>query len=398
MASRTFNFIEICAGGGMCGIGASAALQYLGRAARCVCHIERNGYAAATLVGRMEDASLDQAPVWDHLESFDCKPWRGLVDLAIATIPCQGNSVAGKRLLEDDERNLWPATRATLRDLECEYFFLENVPGMLVPDREGGRTAPILRIVGELAEDGWDAEWDVVSAEEVGANHRRERVFLLAHRRRKCDQRRGITGKLGIEATAEYPEAHQRKRDGDAVGNRGDEVSGQSMADGKCAGWTSRERSIGIRVAYRRTESPLGGAIISESGTVGNTFDARLGGRNLSGRGYSGEWIGISPGMDLPVFAPARNDYFGWIRVLNADPTLVPAIRRPERRGIQGDSEAGKPAFRGILDGLAKELGINAANGNTRADELRLCGNGVVYQAAAEAFVRLWTRLHEVKR
>lgn len=180
MASRTFNFIEICAGGGMCGIGASAALQYLGRAARCVCHIERNGYAAATLVGRMEDAALDQATVWDCLESFDCKPWRGLVDLAIATIPCQGNSVAGKRLLEDDERNLWPATRATLRDLECEYFFLENVSGMLIPDGSG--LAPIGVVLGDLAASGYDAEWNCISAEGFGAPHKRERIFILAHR------------------------------------------------------------------------------------------------------------------------------------------------------------------------------------------------------------------------
>src|SRR4029077_1909231 len=101
----------------------------------------------------------------------------------VAGIPCQPSSVAGKRDLEDDPRDLWPATRQILRDVRPEYFFLENVPGFLVPGKRTRHVAPARRVIQELAEDGWDEiEWLTLQAAQVGAPHKRERFFLLAHR------------------------------------------------------------------------------------------------------------------------------------------------------------------------------------------------------------------------
>ena len=65
--------------------------------ARTVCYVEREPFAVSVLTSRMRSGELDDAPVWDDLTTFDGRPWRGCVDLIAGGIPCQGNSVAGKR-------------------------------------------------------------------------------------------------------------------------------------------------------------------------------------------------------------------------------------------------------------------------------------------------------------
>ena len=48
---------------------------------RTVCHVERDAYAAAILMERMEQERLDQAPIWDDIDTFDGEPWHRRVDL-----------------------------------------------------------------------------------------------------------------------------------------------------------------------------------------------------------------------------------------------------------------------------------------------------------------------------
>jgi DNA (cytosine-5)-methyltransferase 1 len=87
--------------------------------------------------------------------------------------PCQPFSTAGKRRGTNDPRHLWPWVREAISELRPDYAILENVRGHL---SMGG-----LQVVGELASIGYDAEWRVVSAASVGANHRRDRVFIVAY-------------------------------------------------------------------------------------------------------------------------------------------------------------------------------------------------------------------------
>lgn len=96
--------LALCAGYG----GFSLGLRLAGIDHRTVCYVERDAHAAATLVARMGEASLDQAPVWDDLESFDGSAWRGRVDLVTGGFPCPPFSAAGRRTGADDERWLWP--------------------------------------------------------------------------------------------------------------------------------------------------------------------------------------------------------------------------------------------------------------------------------------------------
>ena len=95
------------------------------------------------------------------------------VDLICGGFPCQPVSVAGKRLAQADHRWLWPEFSRIVRALRPRLVLVENVPGLLV--RGFGD------VVGDLAASGYDAEWDCVSAEAVGAPHIRDRVWLVAY-------------------------------------------------------------------------------------------------------------------------------------------------------------------------------------------------------------------------
>ena len=165
------NGLALCAGIGGLELGVKLAMPGF----RTVCHVEREAHAAATLVARMEEETLDQAPVWDDLTTFDGRPWRGKVDLVTAGFPCQPFSGAGKRRGIRDERWLWNDIARILGEVRPRYVFLENVRGILAPSQHDALAA----VLGTLAELGYAAEWDLFSAAEVGAPHRRERFFLL---------------------------------------------------------------------------------------------------------------------------------------------------------------------------------------------------------------------------
>ncbi len=99
------------------------------------------------------------------------------VDLICGSFPCQPVSVAGKQAGTDDDRWLWPEFARIIRLVRPRCALIENVPGLLTANN-GGAMAEIL---GDLAALGYDAEWDCVSAESVGAPHLRWRVFVVAY-------------------------------------------------------------------------------------------------------------------------------------------------------------------------------------------------------------------------
>lgn len=92
MDHRSLYILSLCAGVGGLDLGIRVAQPN----ARAVCFVEIEAFACEILAMRMEDKSLDEAPVWTDLRSFDGKPWRGVVDCITAGYPCQPFSVAGK--------------------------------------------------------------------------------------------------------------------------------------------------------------------------------------------------------------------------------------------------------------------------------------------------------------
>lgn len=102
------------------------------------------------------------------------------VDLICGGFPCQPFSVAGKRKGVEDERWLWPEFARLLRVVRPRYALVENVPGLL--------SAGMGDVLGDLAEAGYDAEWQSISAASVGAPHLRYRVFIVAYAERNGGQ------------------------------------------------------------------------------------------------------------------------------------------------------------------------------------------------------------------
>lgn len=191
MAPRpTIHGLAICAGVGMLDEGAAAGFDALGFEYRTVAYLERDGFAASTLVARMEDQALEQAPVWDDLKTFPGRAFRGAVDCICAGFPCQDISVAGARAGLDGARSgLFFDILDIADDSEAYLMLLENVSGIAsagatVVDEAGESLTEraAARVVGELADRGWAAEWMHVRAYDVGASHGRERWFCFAWR------------------------------------------------------------------------------------------------------------------------------------------------------------------------------------------------------------------------
>lgn len=182
--------IELFAGVGMLGVGLRAGLAHLGVETRTVCYLERESYPASVLAARMAEGALDDAPVWSDVCTFDARAWRGAVDCVIGGFPCQDLSVAGRRAGLDGKRSgLFFELLRIAEDSGARYLFLENVGGIAsatasVVDAAEGELdeRAAARVLGELADRGWDAEWITLSASDVGASHGRARWFCWAWR------------------------------------------------------------------------------------------------------------------------------------------------------------------------------------------------------------------------
>jgi DNA (cytosine-5)-methyltransferase 1 len=141
---------------------------------RTVCAVEWDAYAASVLVARQNDGSLPPFPIWDDVQTFDGRPWRGIVDVVSGGFPCQDISAAGKGAGIDGERSgMWAHMARIVREVEPRYVFVENSP-MLT--RRG-----LGRVLGDLAAMGYDARWGVLGAYQVGAPHKRDRIWVVAN-------------------------------------------------------------------------------------------------------------------------------------------------------------------------------------------------------------------------
>jgi len=95
------------------------------------------------------------------------------VDLICGGFPCQPVSQAGEKRAQEDDRWLWPEFARIVRELGPNFVLVENVPGLLARGM-----GDVLR---DLAALRYDAGWESIPASAVGAPHRRDRVWILAH-------------------------------------------------------------------------------------------------------------------------------------------------------------------------------------------------------------------------
>lgn len=168
------------------------------------------------------------------------------VDLICGGFPCQDVSLAGKRAGFGGERSsLWREYRRIIADVRPRLVFVENVPGLLTAD-DGHAFAEVL---GDLAALGFDATWDVFRASDVGAPHRRERLFLLAYRDdSKHDERQG-------EVPSPYQRTQPRRSEFRVAGCRTD-----GLADSASLGEREpADEGVALAARGRARMEPRGG-------------------------------------------------------------------------------------------------------------------------------------------
>ena len=162
---------------------------------RTVCAVEWEAYPASVLCARQNDGLLPPFPIWDDVQTFDGKPWAGIVDVVSGGFPCQDISIAGYGDGLDGERSgMWREMARIISEVRPRFAFVENSP-MLV-------TRGLERVLADLTAMGYDSKWGVISAADIGAKHKRERIWIVAssnthkqYRGSKSQQPKHFSGK-----------------------------------------------------------------------------------------------------------------------------------------------------------------------------------------------------------
>lgn len=106
----------------------------------------------------------------------------GGITVLSAGFPCQPYSLAGKGLGDGDSRDLWGEVARILREVRPKWFVGENTPGLFA--RSNQRF--FRRVIDDITEIGYSVSWSIWGACDVGAPHRRDRVFIVG-RNADCD-------------------------------------------------------------------------------------------------------------------------------------------------------------------------------------------------------------------
>lgn len=156
--------LEICAGAGGQALGLDAAgFHHAGL-------VEIDEDAAATLRVNRQEWPVIQG----DLRELDLGDYEG-IDLLAGGVPCQPYSAAGERRGADDERDLFPEALRLVRQLKPKAVMLENVKGVLQVSNSVNR----LRILSELTDLGYDAEWRILEGPDFGLPQNRHRAILV---------------------------------------------------------------------------------------------------------------------------------------------------------------------------------------------------------------------------
>ena len=250
---------------------------------RTVCAVEWEPYAACVLAARQNDGLLPPFPIWDDVQTFDGKPWRGIVDVVSGGFPCQDISAAGKGAGIDGERSgMWKEMARIVGEVRPRFVFVENSP--MLTSRGLGV------VLGDLAALGYDAEWGVISAADTGAPHLRERIWIVAYSKKLFGDGGNDNAGISVERKAESESGNdswsknvansdsaQRKRNGSAKRTQekySDIGSTSDVVNSGCGRYKSSESEI--RSRWNRFINTSWWATEPNLGRVANGVAARV--------------------------------------------------------------------------------------------------------------------------
>jgi DNA (cytosine-5)-methyltransferase 1 len=319
-----------------------AATAVLGCDTAWVCEVDP---AAAALLAH-------RYPGVPNLGDITAVDWTQVepVDVLVGGFPCQDISNAGNRAgIEGERSGLWSYFADAIRVLRPRYVLIENVSALVVRGLD--------RVLSDLAEIGFDAEWATVRASDVGAPHGRARVFIAAAR---------DTALLGRDHA---PAAGERRRPAGQAGRPG-VAAADTAGDGRHEGRPELAR------VERGPDAAQRGAPTPDTDGGGRRRDEGSAGRCEVGRAAAdGD---RAAGLDWGQYAPAVQR---WERILGR-PAPAPTVAGA--RGGRVLNPQLPEWMMGLPDGW-----ITAVPGLSRNAQLKLAGNGVCPQQAAAAFAHL---------
>jgi len=117
-------------------------------------------------------------PIFEDVRNLHAEDLPEAVDLICGGFPCQDLSCAGKQKGFGGERSsLYVEMFRLIGECLPRYAIFENVPNLLAGD--GGRW--FAKFLYDLAAVGYDAEWHCIPASSLGADHKRDRVWVIAY-------------------------------------------------------------------------------------------------------------------------------------------------------------------------------------------------------------------------
>ena len=123
--------------------------------------------------GKVLKKNFPDVPIYPDIKELRGE-WFQDIDLITGGFPCQDISVAGKGAgIDGDRSGLWSELCRVISEVRPRYALIENVPMLIHRGLE--------RVLCDLTEIGYDAEWQVIGADDVGARHKRKRIWIVAY-------------------------------------------------------------------------------------------------------------------------------------------------------------------------------------------------------------------------
>jgi len=125
---------------------------------------------------------------YDDITKTDFTIHRGQIDILSGGFPCQPYSAAGKRLGTADDRHLWPEMLRAIREIQPTFVVGENVRGLT--NWNGGLVFD--QVQADLENEGYEVLPFLLPACSIGAHHRRDRIWFIAHLHKVAEKCMGI--------------------------------------------------------------------------------------------------------------------------------------------------------------------------------------------------------------
>lgn len=368
--------------------GLELGLEQAGVAIQPVCYLEIEAFVIENLVQQMEQGLLAEAPIFSDLTKFPFEKFLGKIHGIVGGYPCQPFSHAGLRKGESDSRHLWPFIKNGIKKSRPIWVWFENV--------EGHISLGLRDVLADLRKLGYQTEVGLFSAAEVGAPHRRNRVFILglensfllrmrgwsdAEReswRRKIQTPR--SGELDNTSMSRC-EVGDESQSGSALSFVGD---GCELADTRCFGSEKRQKQSNWIEQCGSVAGP---------GSLANTNIDEHG----EGRGDDAEMCGLPESQSRPEHGSAvsggdgvENGMANSIRQGLAEREIKSAREEQQASersgGTRWPARPGESQFEWEAPRLESSLGYAVNGYNYREDLLRMAGNAVVRQQSEKAF------------